>query len=154
MSKVTLHSLSSDGTYRRERAVVKDKYVQGRSEGSTVTITRRCVFDMAKPVPFDTIEGLLAADAPAIPLVTWGQRCVLRAANDIHSIRYEEREADAAGLKEANALMWSRIEWAIYTGAKGDQAAQARFLGVMALAGASAFVAVMLSVVVGLRALG
>ena len=114
--RLRLIEVNTDGTYTEQGAEVGDKFIRGKRNGHTVTITRQCVFPKDKPKSFDSIEDLLSAETPDVPLDPSLRRCVVAGFNDVHSVRFDRQELDDTLFKEAKALMFARREAAAYEG--------------------------------------
>ena len=145
MSTVELITLGLDGSYSRQKADVDDKFIRGRKDGGSVTIKRNSTFNKNKPLPFDTLEELLAATTPLADK-TARKRQVVAGFEDSWPVQFNESDIQAEALGEAATIKRIARQGAIYraseNAAKEHKKAQSYFvlavgaacsLGVLAL---------------------
>lgn len=88
-SRVRLLVLMPDGTYYREWGEVGDGYVVGQQTRQLRFVSRHDTWPMARPVPYETLEDLLAAPVPAPPLND-GRRWILAVDNCPVPVQYDD----------------------------------------------------------------
>lgn len=90
MGQIRIISLQSDGTRSQEWAEVGDKYVIGKSTGHLRIVNRHHVFVRNTPVPFDTLNELLAAPAPSESFTRTQEKQMLVGFGDPTAIAFED----------------------------------------------------------------
>lgn len=103
MSKVTLVTLSVDGSVKEEKVVTGVQCVHGKEGRPTVQVTDHDVFPLNDPVDYATVAELLAAPPP-MPPVDNRAKHVIHFQDSAYPIRYEPDPENGLAQKQLKAL--------------------------------------------------